>query len=575
MLPAGAPGPRQPRAAAAPVQEGRFAAALERARAPRADPSAEAETRRPGPGTAAAGPATPQVSASLAVVEERPAPVNRPEAGGSHHPASGPAPAESSRAGAADSPATDARPAEPALTAAAHGWMTPGQADATLPASAPIGAALAGGASDGEGPAISPAPVATGARVEAPTQGVPLVPLVPQRVDVPPETRPAADAPETRATVVETPPAVETTGPAFGPTRGGDRAPGDVIAERPSRAPGPAASLDAPVDAHVDDQRIVRAATRGSRAMTPPDEAAAPPPSAERPPVPPPAERPPVAPPAERPPVAPPATRGRQPAPQADAARVASRAEAQAMLAAAAPAERIAASGQVPASASDAGPYAAAATPPVPQPTPPVADVETASRVPVESGATPSGHGGRSGSGGSGDQPPPEGFAHRAFLGADDRVFAAGHAWPPATPLFARALEHAGAAPGSSLPPAHGAAVQQQVVRGMFLQVRQGGGAARIRLSPEHLGEVVVEMRVHGDRVTATLRADTATVRAWIARHESDLRAGLADVGLQLDELQVREREEQPRDGHETPEPRPRRRPRAQAGDQPRFEVEA
>jgi flagellar hook-length control protein FliK len=119
------------------------------------------------------------------------------------------------------------------------------------------------------------------------------------------------------------------------------------------------------------------------------------------------------------------------------------------------------------------------------------------------------------------------------------------------------------------------ATVNDQVIRGIQLQVRDGGGDARIHLRPEHLGDVVVELRVERDGVVATLRADTPVVRSWLAGHQDDLRAGLADVGLHLEQLTVSDREapqEQRRDPSQD-EP-PRRRHREQVAGSGRFEIE-
>ena len=131
---------------------------------------------------------------------------------------------------------------------------------------------------------------------------------------------------------------------------------------------------------------------------------------------------------------------------------------------------------------------------------------------------------------------------------------------------------------GPSLDASSGAAVTDQIVRGMQLQMKGNVGEARITLAPEHLGEVVVEMRVEKDGVVATLRADTPAVRGWLATHQDDLRAGLADVGLRLDDLQVSERDSQR--GRQQPpaeqQPQtPRRSRRTSTGELPRFEVEA
>jgi hypothetical protein len=113
--------------------------------------------------------------------------------------------------------------------------------------------------------------------------------------------------------------------------------------------------------------------------------------------------------------------------------------------------------------------------------------------------------------------------------------------------------------PGASLPlPADVelAAVGPQLIRHLHMQVRDGGGQVRLTLSPEHLGAVTIELRVNQQQVAAMLAADTPAVRGWLSAHEQDLKSGLAELGLHLDELVVRdedagrrqqERQEQPR----------------------------
>jgi flagellar hook-length control protein FliK len=119
------------------------------------------------------------------------------------------------------------------------------------------------------------------------------------------------------------------------------------------------------------------------------------------------------------------------------------------------------------------------------------------------------------------------------------------------------------------------ATVDEQIIRGIQLQMRDGGGEARIHLRPEHLGDVIVEMRVERDGVVATLRADTAAARGWIATHQEDLRAGLAEVGLHLEQLTVSDREAPQDQRRDRPQDEaPRRRRQATAGSE-RFEIDA
>jgi flagellar hook-length control protein FliK len=117
--------------------------------------------------------------------------------------------------------------------------------------------------------------------------------------------------------------------------------------------------------------------------------------------------------------------------------------------------------------------------------------------------------------------------------------------------------------------------VPDQIVRGLQLQMRNGTGEAVIRLHPEHLGEIVVEMKVERDGVVATLKSDTPAVRAWMAAHRDDLEAGLADSGLRLDDLRVSDREAgRDRRERQQDDEAPRRRARRATTDTgARFEV--
>jgi flagellar hook-length control protein FliK len=116
--------------------------------------------------------------------------------------------------------------------------------------------------------------------------------------------------------------------------------------------------------------------------------------------------------------------------------------------------------------------------------------------------------------------------------------------------------------------------VVPQIVRSLHMQVTTGGGDMRLTLTPEHLGTVTIELRVEHQRVAATLGADTPAVRVWIAAHEQDLKAGLADLGLLLDEFVVRDDDPRDRrDPNASQQARPRRK-RAKSEDSV-FEVEA
>lgn len=112
-----------------------------------------------------------------------------------------------------------------------------------------------------------------------------------------------------------------------------------------------------------------------------------------------------------------------------------------------------------------------------------------------------------------------------------------------------------------------------QVVKAVHLQWRDGVGEARLRLQPEHLGEVRVQLNIEHGRVVATIGVEGEAVGDWVSSHEQELRAALADQGLVLDRLVV-----DPDGGHqrEADNGRARReapRPARRAPSGARFEV--
>jgi flagellar hook-length control protein FliK len=130
-------------------------------------------------------------------------------------------------------------------------------------------------------------------------------------------------------------------------------------------------------------------------------------------------------------------------------------------------------------------------------------------------------------------------------------------------------------------PPAGSAATADpqlagQVVKAISLAWHDGIGEARIRLTPENLGDVVVALKVERGQVIADLRAETPVARAWIESHQEELRQALADQGLDLGRFVVTSdgERQQPREEQGARQRRPA--PRGQQGaDGPRFEVTA
>ena len=111
-----------------------------------------------------------------------------------------------------------------------------------------------------------------------------------------------------------------------------------------------------------------------------------------------------------------------------------------------------------------------------------------------------------------------------------------------------------------------------QIIKGLQLQLTAGGGDMKLTLTPEHLGEVTIQVKVSGEHVTATLASEKPEVRQWIANHQDDLRRGLTGLGLTLDEVVVKDevrKDEQRQPAHD----RPRRQPRERDADEKAFEV--
>lgn len=115
-----------------------------------------------------------------------------------------------------------------------------------------------------------------------------------------------------------------------------------------------------------------------------------------------------------------------------------------------------------------------------------------------------------------------------------------------------------------------------QIIKQIHLQWKGGIGEARIRLNPEHLGELVVDIEVGPKGVVASLASQSPVVRSWIESHQHDLREALEQQGLRLQSLTVNDEPDQQR--RRQPEQGPRdhaqgRSNSAQGGEPPVFEL--
>jgi flagellar hook-length control protein FliK len=62
---------------------------------------------------------------------------------------------------------------------------------------------------------------------------------------------------------------------------------------------------------------------------------------------------------------------------------------------------------------------------------------------------------------------------------------------------------------------------------------------ATVRLRPEYLGDVTINLKVDGSGVSAVVHADTPAVRQWLESNEQTIRSGLAEHGLELERFVV------------------------------------
>ncbi len=72
-----------------------------------------------------------------------------------------------------------------------------------------------------------------------------------------------------------------------------------------------------------------------------------------------------------------------------------------------------------------------------------------------------------------------------------------------------------------------------------FTKLSAAGGQVRMRLHPEHLGSVQLEMRVSGRNVEARVTADNEAARSALQQQLSELRQRLESQGLQVQRLEV------------------------------------
>ncbi|MDQ2681263.1 MAG: flagellar hook-length control protein FliK [Candidatus Eremiobacteraeota bacterium] len=82
--------------------------------------------------------------------------------------------------------------------------------------------------------------------------------------------------------------------------------------------------------------------------------------------------------------------------------------------------------------------------------------------------------------------------------------------------------------------PVDPSALIDQVVQGMLMRSSGNASEIRMKLAPEHLGEIAVKLNVSGASMSATIIAQNADVRDALLANQSQLTRSLADAGVKL-----------------------------------------
>lgn len=78
-----------------------------------------------------------------------------------------------------------------------------------------------------------------------------------------------------------------------------------------------------------------------------------------------------------------------------------------------------------------------------------------------------------------------------------------------------------------------------QVVRGLALALKQGGGRVTLRLNPDHLGSVVINVRVEGSKVAARLETSGDAAHRLLRDSLDGLRSALEARGLSVERIEL------------------------------------
>lgn len=98
--------------------------------------------------------------------------------------------------------------------------------------------------------------------------------------------------------------------------------------------------------------------------------------------------------------------------------------------------------------------------------------------------------------------------------------------------------------------------MRSQALRGLSAALRNGGGTVTIRLNPDALGALRVEVSREAAKVTATFTPQTPQARDLLMQHSESLRSALEARGLEVERIVIhppameRGMDVAPQDGH-------------------------
>jgi flagellar hook-length control protein FliK len=87
-------------------------------------------------------------------------------------------------------------------------------------------------------------------------------------------------------------------------------------------------------------------------------------------------------------------------------------------------------------------------------------------------------------------------------------------------------------------PLSHGA-LMTQIIEKAVIQVHKGVHEIRIKLEPEHLGSLSLEISIRDHLIRASVETENALVKEILDTHQERLREALADHGLKIDQFSV------------------------------------